>query len=244
MKVIQNEKLVRRNARIGQILTVVSLVVLGGGMLITFQKQEWLGVSVAALLVGFLLSQIGIYYTNRWGRRPRPDELLTHSLKGLDKRYALYHYTTPAAHLLIGPAGIWVLLPKHQKGKITFAKNRWKQSGGGILQGYLKLFAQEGIGRPDLEINSEIETIQRFVSKQAPDLAEKIPPIRGALVFTYPDIEIDAEEAPAPALPVKKLKEFMRQAAKTKPISLETAQQLQNLLGGVGEELPEESDQK
>jgi len=119
MKIVIDEKLVNRNAKIGQIATIVSLVVLGGGMFLTFQKPEMIGVSIAALLVGFLLSQVGVSYTNRWGRSPRPDEQLSQALKGLDKRYTLYHYSTPVSHLLVGPAGLWIFFIKHQKGLIT-----------------------------------------------------------------------------------------------------------------------------
>ena len=166
MKVVIDEKVIKRNAKIGQIITVVSLAILGAGMFITFQRPELLGVSIGALLLGFLLSQVGIYFTNKWGRSPRPDEQITLALKGLDKRYALYHYQTPVSHLLVGPAGVWVLIPKHQRGTITYRKNRWKQSGGGIIQNYLKIFAQEGIGRPDLEIESDTEGIEKYLGKR------------------------------------------------------------------------------
>jgi len=229
MNVIIDEKLIKRNARIGQVLTIISLVTLGTGMFITFQKPELLGISIAALLIGFLLSQIGIYYTNRWGRSPRPDEQISLALKGLDKRYALYHYQTPASHVLVGPAGIWVLLPKHQSGTITYRKNRWRQSGGGFLQNYLKIFAQEGIGRPDLEIESETEGLLKLLRKILPEETE-IPEIQAALIFSNPEVKIQAEDAPTPALPAKKLKEFMRATAKQKPISTEIVLQIQNAI--------------
>src|SRR4030065_985294 len=106
MEIIINERLVRRNARIGQVSSIVGLLVLAGGMYISFARQEYFGLSLAALLLGFTLSQVGIYFGNRWGRRPRPDEVLSQALKGLDGRYALYHYTTPTPNLLVGPAGI------------------------------------------------------------------------------------------------------------------------------------------
>ena len=84
MRIIKNEKIIKRNAKIGSIVTILSLVILGGGMYITFTNPELLNISVIALLVGFILSQVGIFFTTRWGRRPRPDELLDQALKGLD----------------------------------------------------------------------------------------------------------------------------------------------------------------
>jgi hypothetical protein len=229
MNVILDEKLIKRNARIGQVITIISLATLGAGMFITFQKPEMLSISIAALLVGFLLSQIGIFYTNRWGRSPRPDEQISLALKGLDKRYALYHYHTPASHVLVGPAGIWILLPKHQQGTVTYRKNRWRLSGGGFLQTYLKIFAQEGIGRPDLEIESETEGLLKFLRKSLPKETE-MPEIRAALVFSNPEVDLQVDDAPAPALPVKKLKDFMRSTAKQKPISFEMVRLIQNTI--------------
>ena len=225
MLVVNNEKTIQRNARIGQVTTILSLAILAGGMYLSFQDTEkYFIYSITALLIGFILSQIGIYFTNRWGRRPRPDEHISSALKGLDKRYSLYHYMTPASHLLLGPAGVWVLLPKHQRGTITYEKNRWKQKGGGLLVSYLKIFAQEGIGRPDLEIVSEIDVLQKFLNKNYPDI--EVPEIEAALVFSNEDADIQADDAPSPTLHMKKLKDFIRKTAKAKPVSMDTITQL------------------
>jgi O-antigen ligase len=67
MDITTNERLIKRNARIGQITSIVGLVVLAGGMFISFTKPELFTFSLIALLVGFGLSQIGIYFGNRWG---------------------------------------------------------------------------------------------------------------------------------------------------------------------------------
>jgi hypothetical protein len=37
---------------------------------------------MGCLLLGFLLSQFGIYFGNRWGRNPRPDQVINKNLKG------------------------------------------------------------------------------------------------------------------------------------------------------------------
>lgn len=145
MKSIKNEKLIKRNGQIGQWTSLAALIVLGVGMYISFTRTDLFVYSLAALLVGFTLTQIGMYMGNRYGRSPRPDEKLDAGLKGLQNEFTIYHYTTPASHLLIGPAGIWVLLPYHQRGRVTYHKNRWRMSGGGFLQGYMRLFGQEGL---------------------------------------------------------------------------------------------------
>jgi hypothetical protein len=217
MKIIKNEKLIKRNARIGQYTSLGALAILGVGMYISFTRPELFIWAVAALLVGFTLTQIGMYFGNRWGRSPRPDEKLDAGLKGLTKDYSLYHWTTPISHVLVGPAGIWVLLPYHQRGTVEYRKNRWRNKGGGFLQGYMRIFGQEGLGRPELEAESEINSLRKALAKEMEE--DEIPEIKAVLVFTTEEVEIQAEEAPTPALPLKKLKDFMRQRAKEKPIT-------------------------
>ena len=216
MDITTNERLINRNARIGQITSIIGLVVLAGGMFISFTRPEFFTISLIALLVGFGLSQIGIYFGNRWGRRPRPDEILNTALKGLDGRYSLYHYSTPTSHLLVGPAGVWILMPRQQAGTITYdeAKKRWRQKGGNL---YLKIFAQENLGRPDLEIGSELHAISSFLEENLPE--EGVPEVYVALILTNEKVVVDADNAPSPTLDVRKLKDFIRKTAKGKPIS-------------------------
>jgi len=231
MQIITNDKLVRRNRAISRYASIVGLIVLIGGMVISFTRPTLVIISFAALILGFLLSQVGMYFTNRWGREPRPDQFLNQSLKGLDNKYTIYHYTSPVPHLLVGPAGIWVLLPKHQRGVITYERGRWRQKGGGFLQSYLRMFAQEGIGRPDLEIASQIDSLENYLKKSLPDY-DSIP-IQAAIVFTSDkaDLQIDSNvELPAPTLSLNKLKELIRKTAKGKPVSMERLQKIQALL--------------
>ena len=232
MKIHINDRLVRRNSRLGQIASLVGLLVLVGGMFISFQYQNLVGVAWIALLIGFALSQLGLYFGNRWGRRPRPDEHLSVALKSLDDRHSLYHYLTPVPHLLVGPSGLWVLMPFHQIGKITYEKGRWKQKGGNVLQRYLRLFAQEGIGRPDIDGPAEAQAIQRYLKKQLPDLA--IPEVRPVLVFTSEKAELEVGETPIPTLELKKLKELIRKSSKEQTIEPTTLKAIQDYLAPPG----------
>jgi hypothetical protein len=231
MFIHRNDTLIKRNARIGQVTMFVALAVLAGGMFVSFQYPERSNWSFLALLLGFILSQVGIYFSNRFSRKPRPDELLDQALKGLDKRYALYHYITPATHLLVGPSGVWVLLPYYQRGTITYTKGRWRQYGGGILYQYLKLFAQEGLGRPDMELANQVSALQSLLQKHLPE--ESLPPIQAALVFTHPKVEIsipEGETPPAETVKLKDLKDLIRKSGKAKTISLDKVKLIQDVL--------------
>jgi len=219
MKIIKNEKLIERNGKIGQWTSLAALAVLALGMYISFTKPDLFTYSLICLLVGFIMTQVGMYMGNRWGRSPRPDEKIDAGLKGLHSDFNLYHYSSPVPHLLVGPSGAWVLLPYHQRGKVEFKKNRWKMSGGGFLQSYMRIFGQESIGRPDLDAENEIITLRKFLVKKL-DEAD-IPEIKSILVFTNDEVELEIGDSPIPALSLKQLKEFLRQGTKNRVLTNE-----------------------
>ena len=216
MNIYINEPLVMRNSRIAKFAMGGGLAVLFAGMILTFRSTEYFYLSLAALLLGFILSQVGIYFTNRWGRHPRPYEVIDRALKGLDGRYSIYHFLAPVAHLMVGPSGVWVLIPQSQGGTISFQNGRYRQRGGSL---YLKIFAQENLGRPDLEAAAEINKIQSLLEKGLE--AENTPRVRAALVFINPKVEIvqpEEEDAALPAAMVTadKLKDLVRRSTKDK----------------------------
>ncbi len=189
-----------------------------------------MGLSWAALMLGFMLSQLGIYFSNRWGRHPRPDELLDTALKGLDKRHSLYHYTTPVPHLLIGPSGLWVLMPYYQRGTITCSNGRLRQKGDLFLT-FLKVFAQEGLGRPDLEAEGAVDSMRNYLAKRMEK--DSIPPIQAALVFTNHKVILDIpkdETPPAPTVLLKELKSMIRKEAKSKSLTQEKVKLVEDAL--------------
>ena len=228
MIIVRNEKLVIRNNRIGKYSGILSIVILAAGMYLSFQYQEQITYSFIALIIGFMLSQIGIYYSNRVGRSPRPDEELDSALKGLDDQYALYHYQSPVSHLLVGPAGIWMLLLYPQKGKIIYneKRGRWKKMGGNI---YLRFFAQDSIGSPDKEISSGINRLKKTFTKISElDMVD----IQAAMVFSDEKAVVEAENAPYPTLHARQLKKLIRKEAKGEySLSTTNRKTIQDYLG-------------
>jgi hypothetical protein len=228
MKIIKNETLIKRNAKIGQWTSLGALLVLGGGMYLSFTQPELFTYSLVALLLGFTLTQVGMYMGNKFGRSPRPDEKLDAGLKGLQNDFVMYHYTTPASHLLVGPAGVWVVMPYHQRGQVEFKKNRWRIRGGGFLQNYMRIFGQEGLGRPDLEIENETRALKKHLLKHMDE--SEIPEINALMVFTNDDVAVDAEGSLVPVMKLKQLKDFVRQKAKEKKLPAETFSRLKAVL--------------
>jgi hypothetical protein len=229
MKIVSNDKLIKRNTRVGNITSLGSVAVLGIGMYFSFQDKDgkYLPLTFAALIVGFLLFQIGNYYMNRFGKPPRPDQKLSAALKGMDDKYTLYHFITNIPHLLVGPSGIYCLLPYNQPGNISYnaAKNRWKQSGGNF---FLKTFGGDSLGRPDLDSNYAVSDITKFFEKKGISLGTTVP--EPVLVFINEKASLNTEGFSGGAVTSDKLKEFIRKRAKIAPLS-------QELLSAISEKL-------
>ncbi len=228
MIIIRNEKLIKRNGRIGQWMSLGALVVLAVAIYLSIKYPDLFIYSIAAMVAGFLMTQVGLSFSNRWGRSPRPDEQLDAALKGLPADTTIYHYVTTVPHLLVGPMGLWILLPYHQRGRIAFEKNRWRLSGGGFMQGYMRIFGQEGIGRPDLEAAYQTEALQKQLQKSLGD--GDAPPVNVALVFSSESMEIVTNDSPIPALPMKKLKDFLRQKIRQSPAPAPLIRQVKQAL--------------
>ena len=235
MKIITNDTLFQRNGKIGGIAILLSIIILVGGFFVNVnnlsgEDMRSFYITLASFVVGFILVQVGLYFVNRYGGKPRMDERLDAALKGLPGDFTIYHFTTPTAHLLVGPSGVWALLPYRLRGSIEFRKNRWRVRGGGFLQAYMSIFGQEGIGRPDAEAEHEARKIKNLLAKHFEE--HECPEVNVALIFTNEQIEIQAEGAPTPALKADQLKSFMRQKAKEKLIT-------QSQLAAVKAALPE-----
>ena len=86
------------------------------------------------------------------------------------------------------------------------------------------------MGRPDLELEAEIDAVKRFIKKKLPELT--MPEIQGVMVFTSEKAELEIEGAPVPVVPAKKLKELVRKSAKEKALPTGSLQAIQEALPG------------
>ncbi len=227
MRLITNEKLITRNAAIGKYSATAGLVILIGGLLVSLFKQgpEYQLIPFYTLIIGFILSNVGIYYSNRFVRAPRPDQSLEGALKGMDDRYILYHYRLPTPHVLVCPSGVYALVPKFQSGELLWDGKRWKHKGANI---FLSLFGQEGLGNPNAEAASDVETLAKFLAKKVDG---DIPPTQAIIVFYNPKAVIEAKDAPIPAMHVKQFKEYLRKLPKGPTLSPEQISALNTALG-------------
>ena len=119
MRVINNSRAISRRARISQIANLAGIIVLGAGLAISLLKPQYSLYTLGLLIIGVIASQYGIATAYRYVRKPRPDEELSGSLKGLDDRYRLYNYVLPANHVLLAPRALYVLVTKGIGGRVV-----------------------------------------------------------------------------------------------------------------------------
>ena len=227
MKIITNHKVINNRKKIGGIASTASLVFVVLGLVFMFQDGMMI-YSTASIIIGFIGMQIGVFMGNRWGSKVQPHKRIEAALKGLDNKYTLYNYITGAPHLLVGPAGVYHFITYHQPGQITYdeGKGRWKQKGGNA---YLKIFAQDSLGRPDLDVEAFSFDLEKYLKKKSPDLVEKIKP-QPILLFLNEKASVDAKDAPVAALVPEKLKDFIRKQAKNKPLDMDLVEELVDVL--------------
>ena len=192
MKIVRNDKLIKRNKTIGNVASFAGIGILVFGLVMSFNPNPTKTlISFIALIVGFIIAQLSTYYVNRFAREPRFDEIIADNLSKLSDEYTFYVYSSPAAMLLVGPAGIWVPVPTTAGGEIYFDK-KWKQRGGSLM---LKLFGQENIGKPSMDIESNIKEITKSLTKEL--LEAELPQMEGILVKMNPKSTIgEVSEAP------------------------------------------------
>jgi hypothetical protein len=243
MRIVRDDEMIARRRRIGQISSLVGLGILAAGMVIVFFSPRWgipvdiaVWVPLGTLLVGFVLSQVGLYYTNRWGRTPRPDELLDSSLKGLGKEYKLYHYVLPAPHVLLTPEGPLVIVVRLERGEISVSGEKWKQKQSAWR--ILTFLGREGLGNPTREAQYLVQQVERFISEH---LGEPIDgSVSSVIVFLAEQITLNVEDTPVPVVRGSKLKGFLR-SRQEKALSRSTYQELEGLFDSVGGREAEEA---
>ena len=213
MKLSNNIRLIQRNKKISQIVLYSSLALLLIGLIWSIKGVDITQYTIAYLILipAYILVQISIYMANKWGRSPRPDEVIELSLKGLNDQYTLYNYNAGVPHLLVGPAGIWIIKPYHQFGTITYNtdKNRYEQKGGANF--IAKFFGQESLSNIEKESKISLHNFENY--KNSNHLTIDIEP-KIVNIFISEKADVNAKNAPEITIPSTKLKEIIRSHAK------------------------------
>ena len=211
MKVLTNYELIASRQRVGRYAALAGLLVLMAGLFISFRWQnlEMVAVSYVALIVGMLLSSIGIYLADKWVQEPRADQALAQALKGFDDRYHLYNHVLPVEHVLVSPFGVTVFTVKRQADRVIYRNGRWKHQQS--LFKRLQSLSRERLGDPVKQMEAEVQRMQEFLQQHLEDVEI---PVDGVVVFVNPNVQLELEGAPAEVLHVRKLKAYLRRKSK------------------------------
>ena len=211
MYIYTNEAKLKKNKNISKWTTIAAFVVLIAGAVAAF-SPKYITLSFIALILGFVMSQVSISFTSKWGREPSNDAIFNVKLKGLSDNFSIYHYMDPVDHLLVGTAGTFILMPYFQGGEIGYdeKKGRWTQKKANW---FMKLFGQENIGRPDQECAANLAAVRDyFISKGIDFPEDKIHPV---LVFINPQTKIlEDQNFKYDTIPLGKLKQTIGTYAK------------------------------
>lgn len=232
MRIITNSKLAERNINIGKWASYAGIALLVGALFANLYALfgrpndfQLVVVVFALFIVGYLLSNVGMFMNNRWARRA--DKGLADALRGTEK-YTLYNYRFGASHVLVGPSGVYVLHPKYQSGPIEYTNGKWLHPGAPPRRLFNFFAPREVLGSPDIEAESEVEALNKFLKKNAPEAAVEPKPV---VVFMHPRAVLSAKDAPVTTLHVKQLKDYVRRQVKGPTLPESTLSELEEKLG-------------
>lgn len=218
MNVYTNERIIQRNVRLGKILGFAGFGGLVLALLLSFYRPDLATMLLVAALISSLFAQVGISLYSQWGQRPRIDEILSDALKGLDDRYALFHYVLGHAHSIITPEGVFAILPFLEKGKITYEDERYfayvERSG------LLRRPGRKPIKRVSKNAQDDVESLRRGLARHLDKPVDELEVETDAiLVFVNNGADVQLEHAPLAATHIKKIKDFIRRLPKAKSLS-------------------------
>lgn len=164
---------------------------------------SWANFAYVFMIVGMGSAMIGIYFANRWVRKPRPEESLAKALKSFDDHYRLYHYPSlPCDHLLLTPNGVVILEVFNLSGSFSYKQGRWKEAM--TIGRALRYIVEEHIGDPVLTARQVEKELDRRFKKEFG--SEVTIPIKSVVAFTHAAVDLDVDESPIPICKADKLK--------------------------------------
>jgi hypothetical protein len=216
--------MIARRSRLGMTVSIVGIAVLAGGMIASFRPQL-IWASMLALVLGFVLAQIGSYNLRRWGRSPRPDQVLQEAMKGFDDRFHFYAWSLPAPYVLLSPQGLYAFVTKDQSGQVSVNGKTWKTRFN--LGRALLMFAQEGMGNPSDEAEITAKKLNDWLHTKLPESTTTVQPV---IVFIDPKVELNATEPTVPVLEPKAMKKWLRGSGKGDNIKMVEYKALETVL--------------
>jgi hypothetical protein len=203
MKSFVNQQKVNARAQLSNIASVGGLILLLVSVVMPLFLPSWAKTAYVLMFVGLGTAMVGIYFANRWVRKPRPEESLASPLKSLNDQYRLYNYPSlPCDHVLLTPSGLVILEVINLAGSFSYRNGKWREAM--TIGRALRYIVEEQVGNPIHSTGRIEEELQELLSKELG--ADVVIPIRSIVVFAHPLVRLDIENAPIPVCRVDKLR--------------------------------------
>jgi hypothetical protein len=238
MQTVVNDRYVNGRMKIGNYAHFASMGLLVIGFVLSLATgtlgQEVIFVAYVCLIGAFLLLSYGRRFTRRWGSRFRQDQWLIPALRGVDNNHTLYNYAAPDLpdHVMVGPSGLYLLVPKPNGGTVQFVNGKW--SRGSLSSTFLRGLAEGGLGNPMLDVKVAMEQLASYLRKNGSDELVAGLEARPVIVFTNPGVNLMVKDPPMPIVKTKDLRAIFRRAKTS--MAPEKVEELKRVLGRVAVE--------
>lgn len=206
MKVYIDCQKVNARAQIAQFASIGGLLLLLASVILPLFLPSWAGFSWVLLVVGLGTAMVGIYFANRWVRKPRPEESLDKALKSFDDHHHIYHYPSlPCSHILLTPTGLIAIEVVNLGSVFSYRNGKWKEAM--TVGRALRYIVEERVDDPVKFSQGMVQELKGRVEKEFN--GGVLVPIKGLTVFTHPTAVLEIEGT---AIPVCKLEKLRKQA--------------------------------
>jgi hypothetical protein len=195
MKVLIDRERLHRRGTLSHVASLGGLAIILGAVVLSMSQPDWGTLTAILIFVGFAISTVGIYFANRWVRKPRPEDTLALALKGLGDACRIYHYLLPAEHVLLTPSGVVVMETVNLEGRFIYRGGRWKQHM--TLGRTLRFFVEESLGDPTARARADAQRMGQLLDGHLPDNGPPVP-VTAVVVFVHPNAEVVADSPPVP----------------------------------------------
>ena len=203
MKIFINKPKVNARARLSNFASVGGLILLLASVVIPLFLPSWASAAYVLMIAGMGVAMVGIYFANRWVRKPRPEESLAKALNSFGDNYFLYHYPLlPCDHLLLTPTGVIVLEVVNLAGNFSYKNGKWKEAM--TIGRALRYIVEDRVSNPIHAAQQAVQELEDLLSKEC-NLDSSIF-IRPMVVFAHPLVQLEVENPPFPVCRVEKLK--------------------------------------
>ena len=229
MRIVRDVAHVQRSKRRARWMALVGFLMLGSTFWVLVFENLWI-LAYALMLAGFVVFNRGMQEVGKWSRPVRNDQIIDQALAKVGDRHTMAHFVKAGGktfeHLLIHPGGVVVFITREMMGKVSVKGGRWRKRGGGAL----RLFSMGGpqLGNPSYDTQKAVSSLEALLEANDLDV-----PVDGAIVFTDPRADIEAEAPDWPVVLPRELPLFVRDLpAEPELTATERARLSEVLLGG------------